>query len=82
MDIWQRIIACGGSEPSDTPMPHLQRDPDLDRYHHEQHELMNKSGYTSSRIRDSYTERRLRIDLASAEVEARKRAMHHESTGT
>jgi hypothetical protein len=40
-----------------SPTP-LERDPDLDRYHEAQHDLMSKTGYNADVLRESMRRRR------------------------
>jgi hypothetical protein len=56
MDLWNRLTHRM-AEPVPPPSLHLERDPDLDAMHQEQHDLINRTGYARARIRDSWNER-------------------------
>jgi len=56
MDLWSRITG-GGAPEMEAPRALLERDPDLDAMHQQQHDLIHKSGYARARIRDSWNER-------------------------
>lgn len=58
MGLWQRLTHRRPDEGVDeVPSRPLRRDPDLDAMHRVQHDLMNRTGYTGQRVRDSWNER-------------------------
>lgn len=56
MDVWHRLLHHTPEEAPPARQPHVERDPDLDVLHREQHDLMNQTGYTAHKIRDSWNE--------------------------
>lgn len=57
MDLWHRVTHHrSGDAPAPPPMVPLRRDPDLDEIHRAQHDIMQGSGYTAQKIRDSWNE--------------------------
>jgi hypothetical protein len=55
-DLWQRMTHRDAAPSTPPPAPSLRRDPDLDAVHREQHDIMQGSGYTAAKIRDSWNE--------------------------
>lgn len=51
MSLWERISHHHTESPSDVPPAHLERDPDLDMVHIQQHDLINK--VTAKHLRES-----------------------------
>ncbi len=54
--MWHRWLHADTDTPRPPQAVRLERDPDLDALHHEQHNLMNQSGYAAQKIRDSWNE--------------------------